>query len=316
MYDNTEHSLLVSVIIPCYNQAHFLHEAIESVLTQTYPHFEIIVVDDGSPDNASEVAARYPNVSCIRQKNQGLPSARNAGFRVSKGCYLIFLDSDDRLLPNALEVAVSSLIAHPECGYVAGHVNYIALDGSPIQRARHEACTKSPDEHYAQVLSFDHTWTPAAVTFRRTAFESVGGYDTSPLVKGCEDYDICLRILSNSASLCHNQVAAEYRIYESSMSSNVAMMWQGTLNALHRHRNRVKGNKRYEEAYYEGVQRIHEWYSEEILDPIRDCVRTRHEWKKTLYNIMVLAKYRPQIVLREIYRKFYCVLKGKGDFAG
>ena len=80
-----EQAALVSVIIPCYKQAGFLPEAIESVLAQTHPETEIVVVDDGSPDNVSEVVARYPRVKCVHQQNQGLAGARNAGFRASKG---------------------------------------------------------------------------------------------------------------------------------------------------------------------------------------------------------------------------------------
>src|SRR3712207_4601210 len=105
---------LVSIVIPCYNQAHFLGEAIESVLAQTYPHFEVVVVDDGSTDNTEAVAARYPGVRCIRQENQGLAAARNTGIRRSNGSYLVFLDADDRLLPNALEVGLKHLKEHPE----------------------------------------------------------------------------------------------------------------------------------------------------------------------------------------------------------
>src|ERR687894_2072239 len=99
---------LVTVVIPCYNQAHFLGEAIESVLSQTYPHFEIVVVDDGSTDNTSEVASGYPpdKVRLIRQENKGLSAARNAGLGRSGGEYVVFLDSDDRLLAEALEVGV------------------------------------------------------------------------------------------------------------------------------------------------------------------------------------------------------------------
>ena len=90
---------LVSVIITSYNQARFLSDAIESVLTQTYSQFEMVVVDDGSTDNASEVVARYPGVRYMRQDNQGLSAARNTGLRESNGAYLVFLDADDRLLP-------------------------------------------------------------------------------------------------------------------------------------------------------------------------------------------------------------------------
>ena len=96
--DERAEAALVSVVIPCYNQAHFLGEAIESVLAQTYPHLEIVVVDDGSTDNTGEVAARYPGVRYVRQENQGLAAARNTGLRHSSGDYLVFLDADDRLL--------------------------------------------------------------------------------------------------------------------------------------------------------------------------------------------------------------------------
>ena len=74
-------TMLVSVIIPCYNQGHYLGEAVESVLAQSYPKLEIVVVDDGSTDGTSEVAARYPAVRYIRQHNQGLAAARNSGLR-------------------------------------------------------------------------------------------------------------------------------------------------------------------------------------------------------------------------------------------
>src|SRR5215211_9350661 len=97
---------LVSVVIPCYNQAHFLGEAIESVLSQSYRNFEILVVDDGSTDNTSEVASRYERVRIVRQENRGLSGARNRGLREAKGEYVVFLDADDRLLPGALEASL------------------------------------------------------------------------------------------------------------------------------------------------------------------------------------------------------------------
>ena len=80
-----EQAALVSVIIPCYKQADFLPGALESALAQTHCETEIIVVDDGSPDNVFEVVGRYPTVKCVQQKNQGLARARNAGFRGEHG---------------------------------------------------------------------------------------------------------------------------------------------------------------------------------------------------------------------------------------
>src|SRR5829696_8499022 len=109
---------LVSVVIPCYNQAHFLGEAIESVLSQSYRHFELIVVDDGSTDETSEVASRYEGVRLIRQENQGLSGARNTGIGHSGGEFLVFLDADDRLLLGALEAGLRCFEAHPEYALV------------------------------------------------------------------------------------------------------------------------------------------------------------------------------------------------------
>jgi glycosyltransferase involved in cell wall biosynthesis len=312
-HDNENNSLLVSVIIPCYNQAHFLHEAIESVLKQTYPHFEIIVVDDGSPDNASEVAARYPEVRCVRQQNQGLPSARNAGFRVSKGHYLLFLDSDDRLLPNALATAVSSLNSHPECGYVAGQINYIAHDGSPIPTLQRD-CTTRPEDHYLQVLRFDDTWTPLAVMFRRSAFENVGGYDDNTLIKGAEDYDICLRIASKSSAYCYNEVSAEYRVHESSMSRNPIVMWKSVMNVLRSQRSLVKGNKRYEEAYDTGIQKVHANYFPKIVDQIFFHLIKKREWKKILDGTLLMVRHHPQGLVKYSYRRFYRVVSSDNKF--
>jgi len=104
---------LVSAIIPCYNQAHFLHEAIESVLAQSYPNFEIILVNDGSTDSTADVVRRYSPVRYVYQENAGLSSARNTGLKKSRGEYVVFLDADDRLLPEALQVGVDCCVSIP-----------------------------------------------------------------------------------------------------------------------------------------------------------------------------------------------------------
>lgn len=88
---------VVSVIIPCYNHAHFLGEAITSVINQTYPYFEIIVVDDGPTDDTAQIAKAYPNIHYMRQKNLGLSRSRNIGLSYSKGISIVFLDADDSL---------------------------------------------------------------------------------------------------------------------------------------------------------------------------------------------------------------------------
>jgi uncharacterized protein (TIGR03032 family) len=99
---------LISVIIPCYKQAHFLPEAVESVVSQSYPHWEIIIVNDGSPDNTNEVAQQLinkysnKNIRLLKKQNGGISDARNAGIAIANGEYIHPLDADDKLAPNAL----------------------------------------------------------------------------------------------------------------------------------------------------------------------------------------------------------------------
>src|SRR4051812_30982953 len=111
---------LISVIIPCYNHGSYLAEAIDSILTQTYQYFEIIVVDDGSTDNTRAVAESYKAVKYVYRNNKGLSAARNTGIDHSNGEYLVFLDADDWLFPNALSINSNCLQQNKEAAFVAG----------------------------------------------------------------------------------------------------------------------------------------------------------------------------------------------------
>lgn len=109
---------LVSVVIPMYNAAAYLQDCLNSVLAQTYKNFEVIAVDDGSPDNCAEIidACEDPRVKLVRQRNRGLAGARNTGICRASGEYIAFLDSDDMWRPEKLELHVGHLRANPSVG--------------------------------------------------------------------------------------------------------------------------------------------------------------------------------------------------------
>src|SRR5262249_23271294 len=155
---------LVTIVIPCYKQAHFLPEAIESARNQTYSNLEIIVVDDGSPDNTSEVAARYPGVQCIRQKNGGLSDARNRGIRESRGEFFVLLDADDKLLPNCLEAGIACFAERPEAAIVFGRYQVIQEDGAPTDQL---SKLYEGEDLYRGLLSSNCISMVATVMFRR-----------------------------------------------------------------------------------------------------------------------------------------------------
>jgi glycosyltransferase involved in cell wall biosynthesis len=242
----------ISVIIPCYNGAEFLGETIESVLTQTYPPLEVIVVDDGSTDNTGEVVARYPEVKYIRQKNQGGGVARNTGLRESKGDYLVFQDQDDRMLPNAFEIGVNSLLEHPECGFAYGICKLVQADGSPFDSE--PALPEKPFESsnaYEVLLRGRCFVPPGTVMFRRSVFDTIGEFD--PTWQESADYDIYLRAARAFQGYCHNQVIVEYRQHPNSASrgkSSRFLYW--TLKSLGKQWDSIKGNKDEEAAYKSG----------------------------------------------------------------
>src|ERR1044071_1045194 len=208
-----EQAALVSVIIPCYQQAHFLPEAIESALSQTHRPIEIVVVDDGSRDNTAELVLGYSGVRCVRQENRGLAEARNAGFRASTGAYVVFLDADDRLIPDAVESHLSCFAKHPEAGFVVGDIDHIALDGSYLGSPRWPALEAN---HYEELLKVNHVANTIAVLFRRGALEQLGGF--KPACSPAEDYDLLLRAARLFPSRHHRTVVAQYRRYSGGLS--------------------------------------------------------------------------------------------------
>ena len=292
---------LVSVIIPCHNQARFLTEAIGSVLSQRYSLFEIVVVDDGSTDDTFEVATRYREVRCVRQINQGLSAARNAGLGASKGSYLVFLDADDRLLPDALEAGVECLTAHPECAFVYGHLQFIASDGSPLPTTKQVRVEK---DHCLQLLRGDYIWTPGVVMYRRAIFDSVDGFDTR--IDACADCDLNIRITRDYPVYCHGNVILEYRQHGANMSGKSALMLKTALAAHRSQLKYVKGNERYEAASKIGKRAAQDYFGRHLFNEVRAHVASG-ALKSALAGIVILLRYHPRGLAT-------CVLEGLRRF--
>lgn len=119
---------LVTVVVPAYNAADHLTEALESALGQTWPAVEIVVVDDGSTDGTAEVASSVPGVRVLRQANQGPAAARNAAIAAGRGTVIAYLDADDLWPAHKLDVQVRHLIDHPDCDAVLGREDFLRVD--------------------------------------------------------------------------------------------------------------------------------------------------------------------------------------------
>lgn len=277
---------LVSVIIPCYNQAHFLSTAIESVLAQSHAHHEIIVVDDGSTDNTAEVTASYPTVRYIRQDNQGLSGARNTGLRESRGDYLVFLDADDLLLPRALEAGLTCMCAHPECAFVSGHYRYINQDGS----FRRENLQQHIDhDHYLALLRGNYIGMHATVMYRRDVFEAVGNYATS--LPACEDYDLFLRIARQFPVYCYDEVVAEYRQHGNNMSGDLQLMLKTVLSVLRSQWPYVKDDRRAAQAIRVGLRNWQAYYGEHLFKA--SSLKLARHFQSKIRILLVILRHAP-----------------------
>jgi glycosyltransferase involved in cell wall biosynthesis len=251
---------LVSVVIPCYKQAHFLPEAIESTLSQTHGPIEVIVVDDGSPDTTAEVVARYPEVRYLRQENRGLGGARNGGFRISKGEYILFLDADDRLTPNAVEAHLSCFAKHPDAGFVVGDIDNIALDGSYLGSPRWPLLEGNV---YEDVLKVNHVANSIAVMWRRSMFEQLGGFQ--PSCSPAEDIELLLRAARLFRTAHHRTTVAQYRRYPNTLSRKGELMLPAIQRIMRLQNEVVKKNPVLLRARRRGYAYWRDYFGKETL---------------------------------------------------
>jgi glycosyltransferase involved in cell wall biosynthesis len=193
-------ALAVSVVIPAYDAAAFIHRSIRSVLAQTQPPAEIVVVDDGSRDDTADVAQRLSaDVVVLRQSNRGPGAARNAGVRAARSELVCFLDADDEYRPEMIAALSSALADHPSAD-VASAALILESGGA---RTRHPAAGAIPTEAGRAVLDdyfavARRHWIACAcsVMVRKRAFEAAGGFRED--IRFGEDVDLWCRLAGRS----------------------------------------------------------------------------------------------------------------------
>ena len=180
---------LVSVIIPTHNRAWALAGAIDSVLAQNYKNFELIVIDDGSTDNTSDLIDGYSGkLTLIRQENAGVSAARNRGIESSRGDFIAFLDSDDTWLPQKLSRQMDFMGRYPEALICQTQEIWIRNN----TRVNPRSCHKKPSGMIFESSLALCLVSPSAVMMKKDLFDKVGLFDEG--LPACEDYDLWLRV--------------------------------------------------------------------------------------------------------------------------
>lgn len=295
----------VSVVIPCYKQGMFLAEAIESVLLQTYPATEIIVIDDGSPDDTATVVARYATVRYVYQQNQGLSAARNTGLERACGQYVNFLDADDRLLAHALETGARYLDANPRLALVAGKHRVISEDGSFFPGPKQPAVIR---DYYRELMHHNFIGCHNSVLYRRDVLLSLGGFDQS--LRACEDWDMYLRIAQQFPIYCHDEVVSEYRQHNDNTTLNFDLMMRQSLMVLQLHLQRVQGDKQAEAACKSGLLfHAQKFQTAKMIAEMRANARAKR-WGAMTRDAVWLFFHDPLVLTENAARKMRKVLGG------
>jgi glycosyltransferase involved in cell wall biosynthesis len=262
----------VSVIIPVYNPGDYLKLAVESVFAQTYTDWEIVLIDDGSPEDFSEVAKMHPAIRLLRQRNQGQSVARNLGILNTSSEFIAFLDQDDLWRPTKLERQMAFFEANPDVGLC--HTGFDIVDGSG---AFVEMGFAGPVASYENLLR-GCCMMNCTVVMKRDCFASSGLLcDT---YRGVQDYDQWLRVARYHKIGFVSSCEASWRAHGSNFSRNSEVMFRENMRLMRDHLALAQetGNRKAMEAIRFATKRFHISYGCAAFELSRESFRKR-EWK-------------------------------------
>jgi glycosyltransferase involved in cell wall biosynthesis len=301
---------LVSVVIPCHNYGRFLAAAIESVLRQSYTDLEVIVVDDGSTDDSAAVAAGYPNVRCVRQPNLGQSGASNRGLDEASGEFVVFLDADDKLMPDAIASFVRCLQEQPECAFVYGHQEWIEATGEvistrPERSARVQTCVR--DDPYGYMLRKNNPLRGGgAVLYRTDAVKRVGGF--APDLGNAQDLDLNLRLAREHPICCNDRIVMLTRVHDANATRNYGIMLRGAVRAQRRQRSFVRNHPDYKGDYEAGLRLARSYWGTHLARQAISEAR-RGEIRAAVRDLGTLSRFAPRPAAVALAR----LLARKGD---
>jgi glycosyltransferase involved in cell wall biosynthesis len=200
----------ITALIPTYNSAQYIRETVDSVLSQTYPIHEVIVVDDGSTDSTQEVLASYGNrIRYIRQPNAGPPAARNTGLALATGDLIALLDSDDLWAPKKTELQMDYLQRHPSCGLVYTDMKTFDDSGIIEESVKISRNLTYPSGNIFPQMFYETLFQTSAVLMRKSCIDAVGGFDAD--LRMGDDYELFLRISRHYEMGCVDEPLILYR---------------------------------------------------------------------------------------------------------
>lgn len=214
----------VSIIIPTYNRKHYLGRALDSIRTQTYTDYEIIVIDDGSTDGTADwVRNSYPYINLLQlPANIGAAAARNAGIKIAQGKYIAFLDSDDEWLPDYLYLSIHTLKQNPTA--VLSYCNYIATTTDCNKGNRVRLAPNYPDDLILSMLTRCFIHTLSQVIVPKSIFKTTGFFCEQ--LRGCHDWEFYLRLFAHGTPVhVPDYLVCKYWLKDSIVTQSNCSSW-------------------------------------------------------------------------------------------
>ncbi|RZF59567.1 glycosyltransferase [Sphingobacterium corticibacterium] len=229
MSDKRKNKIKITVFMAAYNAADYIATSIESVLTQTYPHFELLIVDDGSTDNTIQIAQSFDDsrVRLIENgENKGLPFTRNVALEEAQGEFIAVLDSDDIAFRNRLEIQLQHFLDRPKLALLGACAYIIDKDGNRTGEKMIPICDS--EKLHAELL-FHNSFVHSTVMFRTAVFREMGGYPNHPVA---QDYGLFSRIALKYEVDNIPQYLGEYRIHDNNITDRKRHLADTQLRAI------------------------------------------------------------------------------------
>ena len=312
-------SPLVSVIIPAYDVAKFIGEALNSALAQSFKDYEVIVVNDGSPDTPElerTLAPYLPRIVYLKQENRGVSAARNTGIKAARGSLIAFLDGDDVWLPNYLEVQVKRIQADPSIDVLYPNVVMFG-DSSPEDGEEFMTLCPSNGEVTFERLLLQECNVSNCSIARKETIVRAGMFDES--LRSVEDFDLWLRVIKGGGRIAyHRDVLARYRRRQGSLTADPIWLSEHILAVLEKVKQRddltasERATVENQYEHFHATLRLHQgkhaFFSGDTAGAIKGLTEANRFFRnrKTSFTLMML-RVAPRLLLRayDLRDRFY-----------